>query len=256
VPVLVDERRKKLSKRTHRVALEDYRAMGILPEAMRNYLVLLGWAPGGDRELLTLAEMVAEFRLEDVNSSPAFFDERKLLHFNSEYIRALGLDEFVERSAPFLEDGGWAPEDFDPAAFAALAPLVQERTKKLADVAPMVDFLFLPEAPIDDKSWDKRVVRGASAREILAAAIEAFATAEWDAEVLHTTVAAIGEGLGLGLVKAQFPIRVAVTGRDVGPPLFESLVVLGRERSLDRLRAALGRLDAAAPPDHPDGPAE
>ena len=248
VPVLVDERRQKLSKRKHRVALEDYREQGIVPEAMRNYLVLLGWAPGGDRETLTLDEMVAEFRLEDVNSSPAFFDERKLQHFNGEYIRALDPDDFVARSTPFLEAGPWVPADFDPADFASLAPLVQERVKTLAEVPAMVDFLFLPEPPIDDKAWGKRVVRGASAREILTAAVDVYGSAPWEAEALHEETAALGDKLGLSLGKAQFPIRVAVTGRDVGPPLFESLVVLGRERSLERLRSALQRLDADGPP--------
>ena len=256
VPVLVDERRQKLSKRKHRVALEDFRDQGILPEAMRNYLVLLGWAPGGDREILTLQEMLAEFRLQDVITSPAFFDERKLLHFNGEYIRALGTGDFIARSQPFLDAGPWAAEDFDPAAFAALAPLVQERVKALADVVAMVDFLFLPEAPIDAKAWDKRVVRGASAREILAAAVETYGSVEWDADTLHEATSTIGDGLGLSLGKAQFPIRVAVTGRDVGPPLFESLVVLGRERSLERLRSALHRTDGQdrldLPRDRPD----
>ena len=255
VPVLVDERRKKLSKRTHRVALEDYREQGVLPEAMRNYLVLLGWAPGGDREVLTLSEMIEEFRLEDVNSSPAFFDERKLLHFNGEYIRALDPDAFVARSAPFLEQGGWAPDDFDPAAFATLAPLVQERVKTLGEVPAMVDFLFQAEAPIEAKAWEKRVVRGASAREILAAAVDVYGSVEWDAATLHESTADLGDKLGLTLGKAQFPIRVAITGRDVGPPLFESLVVLGRERSIRRLRTALERLDAAGPPASPDRPA-
>lgn len=255
VPVLVNERRKKLSKRIHRVALEDYRDQGILPEAMRNYLVLLGWAPGDDREVLTLSEMVEEFRLDDVNSSPAFFDERKLLHFNGEYIRALDLDAFVARAAPFLQQGGWAPEDFDPDAFAALAPLAQERVKTLAEVPAMVDFLFLPEAPIEAKAWEKRLVRGASAREILVAAADVYGSVEWEAAALHAATAALGDKLGLTLGKAQFPIRVAVTGRDVGPPLFESLAVLGRERSIGRLRSALERLDGAGPPDRPDRPA-
>jgi glutamyl-tRNA synthetase len=242
VPVLVDERRQKLSKRRHRVALEDYRDLGILPEAMRNYLVLLGWAPGGDREVLTLDEMVAEFRLEDVNSSPAFFDERKLLHFNGEYVRALPVEEFVARSAPFLERGPWKPEDFDEAAFAQMAPLVQERVKTLAEVPAMVDFLFLPEPAFDERAWGKRVERGASAREILAGALEAYASCPWDAETLHEVTASVGERHGLALGKAQFPVRVAVTGRDVGPPLFESMAVLGREHVLERLRSALARL--------------
>ena len=242
VPVLVDERRQKLSKRRHKVALEDYRDQGFLPEAVRNYLVLLGWAPGGDREILTLGEMIAEFRLEDVKSSPAFFDERKLLHFNGEYIRSLPADSFVAASAPFLGRGAWAKEDFDRAAFVALAPMVQERVKTLAEVTPMVDFLFLPESPIDEKAWDKRVVRGPSAREILMDAVERFSSCDWDAGTLHDAMTAIGERHGLSLTKAQFPVRVAVTGRDVGPPLFESLVVLGRQRSLERLRSALVRL--------------
>ncbi|HUP69003.1 MAG TPA: glutamate--tRNA ligase [Acidimicrobiales bacterium] len=244
VPLLVNEKGQKLSKRRDKVALEDYRDQGFLADAMRNYLGLLGWAPGDDREVLSVEEMVDEFRLEDVKSSPAFFDERKLIHFNGEYIRTLPVEEFVESAQPFLAAGPWAAVDFDEGAFKALAPLAQERVKTLAEVPAMVDFLFLPEAPVDEKAWDKRVVRGAAAAEILAGAIEAYAACEWQASVLHEVTAALGQPHGLGLGKAQFPIRVAVTGRDVGPPLFESLEVLGRERSLERLRSALVRLKA------------
>ena len=245
VPVLVNERRQKLSKRRDKVALEDYRDQGYLAEAMRNYLVLLGWGPGDDREILTVEEMVAEFRLEQVNSSPAFFDEKKLLHFNGEYIRRLSADEFVAACEPFLLEGPWPPSAFDPSAFQAIAPLVQERVKLLSEVPAYVDFLFLDDAPTDEKAWDKRVVQGASAVEILDGAREAYADCSWEAETLHATTLALGERFGLGLGKAQFPIRVAVTGREVGPPLFESLAVLGRERTLQRLGAALARLRAA-----------
>jgi glutamyl-tRNA synthetase len=207
--------------------------------------VLLGWGPGDDREILTVEEMVAEFRLEQVNSSPAFFDEKKLLHFNGEYIRRLPADDFVVACEPFLARGPWPSNAFDGSAFRAIAPLVQERVKLLSEVPSYVDFLFLDEAPIDDKAWDKRVVRGASAGEILDGALEAYAGCPWDAEALHTATLALGERFGLGLGKAQFPIRVAVTGREVGPPLFESLAVLGRERALERLRVARARLRAA-----------
>ncbi len=243
VPVLVNERRQKLSKRRDKVALEDYREQGILAEAMRNYLMLLGWAPGGDHEILPVEEMVARFRLEDVNSSPAYFDERKLLHFNGEYIRALSTDEFIGAAGRFLERGPWAPGDFDFAAFEALAPLVQERVKTLAEVPAMVDFVFLPEPEIDERAWQKRVVRGPAAKDILGAAVDRYAGCPWTAAALHDVTNAIAEGLQLSLAKTQFPIRVAVTGRDVGPPLFESLEVLGRERALERLRAALVRLE-------------
>ena len=243
VPVLVNERRQKLSKRRDKVALEDYRDQGFLPEAVRNYLVLLGWGPADGREILTVEEMVAGFRLEDVNSSPAFFDERKLLHFNGEYIRALSTERFVSAAAPFLARGPWHPADFDPVAFERMAPLVQERVKTLAEVPAMVDFLFLPEPVMDERSWDKRVVRGPAGREILLAALRAYRECEWTAAALHDATAVVAERQGLGLGKAQFPIRVAVTGRDVGPPLFESLEVLGRERALERLQRALERLD-------------
>ena len=243
VPVLVDERRQKLSKRRHRVALEDYQAMGVLPEAMRNYLVLLGWSPGGNREIVSVEEMIAEFRLEDVVSSPAFFDERKLLHFNAEYIRALAVEEFVTRAAPFLAAGPWAPADFDPDAFRVLAPLVQERVKTLAEVVEMVDFLFLAEPPFDQKAWDKRVVRGPRSAEVLSAAAAGYADAEWAAAVLHEVTDAVAGRLEIDNVrKVHWIIRVAVTGRDVGPPLFESIEVLGRERTTQRLRSAIARL--------------
>ncbi len=244
VPVLVNQAGKKLSKRRDKVALEQYREQGYLPEAMRNYLALLGWAPPGGREVVSLDEMVAAFRLEDVNSSPAFFDERKLLHFNAEYIRALSATEFVGASGTFLEHGSWAPGDFDFAAFDVLAPLVQERVRTLGEVPAMVEFLFLPEPRIDEKAWDKRVVRGPAAKQILTAAREEFASCAWTAAALHQVTAAVGERHQLGLAKAQFPVRVAVTGRDVGPPLFESLEVLGREPTRERLRRALERLEA------------
>jgi glutamyl-tRNA synthetase len=238
LPLLVNAQRQKLSKRRDKVALEDYREQGYLPEAMVNYLALLGWAPGGDREFLSVEELVAEFRLEEVNNSPAFFDEKKLAHFNQHYVAAMPVGEFTAAAER------WLPPHIDRAAFETLAPLVQERVKVLSEVPDMVGFLFTDTVAFDEKSWEKRVVRGAAAAEILDAALEEYASCEWQAEVLHDTTTTIGERFGLGLGKAQFPIRVAVMGRDVGPPLFESLVVLGRERTLDRLSQARERLAA------------
>jgi glutamyl-tRNA synthetase len=237
LPLLVNAKRQKLSKRRpeDKVELELYRDQGFLPEAMVNFLALLGWAPGGDREFLSIDELIAEFRLEDVNSSPAFFDGTKLLHFNQHAIQGLSVSEFVERSAAFTEHAA------EPA-FEAIAPLVQERVKTLAEVPGMVDFLFTDLVDYDEKDWDKRVVRGPAAAEILSEAMVAFADCPWDAETLHGVVAALGEAHGQGLGKAQFPIRIAVMGRAVGPPLFESLAVLGRERVLARLAAARAKL--------------
>lgn len=241
-PILVNEKRQKLSKRRDRVALEDFRAEGYLAEAMRNYLMLLGWAPSGDREILPWDDIVTEFRLEDVNPSPAFFDVKKLRAFNGDYIRALSVEAFVEACQPWLigENAPWRPEAYDANAFAAVAELAQTRIAVLSEIVPMVDFLFLDEPTTDEAAWAKAMKADAPA--LLAAVVEAYETCEWRAEVLKSTLEVIGAERGLKLGKAQAPVRVAVTGRTVGLPLFESIEILGRERTVARLRAALDRL--------------
>ncbi len=242
VPVLVNEQRKKLSKRRDKVAVEQYRDEGFLADALVNYLMTLGWAPGGDTEIVPWASIVEEFRLEDVNHSPAFFDLKKLAAFNGEYIRALAPEAFIEVCAPFVlaADVPWNAEQFNPVVFSAMAPLVQTRITRLDEVAAMVDFLFLTDAPIDEAAFAKTMA-GPNAVALLAEVIDAYASAEWDHDSLKETLEAIGDGYQLKLGKAQAPVRVAVTGRTVGPPLFESLVLLGREETLRRLRAVLER---------------
>jgi glutamyl-tRNA synthetase len=242
VPVLVNEKRQKLSKRRDKVALESYREEGYLATAMRNYLMLLGWAPSGDREIVPWDTIESEFRLADVTPSPAFFDEKKLRAFNGEYIRALPVADFIDACTPWLvaPHAAWAPRDFDPETFAAAAPLAQTRVSVLSEITALVDFLFLPEPPADEASWTKAMTAGAP--DLLRAAADAYRDAPWDAEELKSRLEAVGAERGLKLGKAQAPVRVAVTGRTVGLPLFESLVLLGRERTLSRIEAALGRL--------------
>ncbi|MHB8670031.1 MAG: glutamate--tRNA ligase [Acidimicrobiales bacterium] len=243
LPLLVNEQRKKLSKRRDPVALEDYRSRGYLPEAMCNYLALLGWSAPDGAEVLTREEMVRTFRLEDLGTSPAFFDTKKLDHLNGLYVRALSIEEFIERCEPWLDRTDvWEPEAFDASVFRRMAPLVQERVQALSEVPAMVDFLFRESPLLDDASWEKVVLGQEDSARILDAALVAYADCAWERDVLHAVTAALGEELGLKLSKAQAPIRVAVTGRRVGPPLFESLEVLGRERTRTRLRAALDRL--------------
>ncbi|GAA2521531.1 glutamate--tRNA ligase [Pilimelia columellifera] len=256
VPLVVNEKRQKLSKRRDKVALEQYRAEGYLAGAMRNYLMLLGWAPSDDREIVPWSVIETEFQIADVTPSSAFFDEKKLRAFNGEYIRALGAEEFVAACQPWLvgeapvapDSPGaiaappWRAEDFAPALFAAVAPLAQTRIGVLAEIVPHVDFFFLAEPPADEASWAKAMKDGAA--ELLGAAITAYETAAWEAETLKTTLEAVGAERGLKLGKAQAPLRVAVTGRTVGLPLFESMELLGRERTLARLRAARQKLTA------------
>jgi glutamyl-tRNA synthetase len=227
---VVNEKRQKLSKRRDRVALESFRDEGYLADAMRNYLMLLGWAPSGDREIVPWPVIEEEFRLENVNSSPAFFDEKKLRAFNGEYIRALGLEEFIDACEPWTS----TIPGFDRAVFAKVAELAQTRIALLSEISANIDFLFVERPQLDDVAWQK----ASKDAGILPAVISAFeALSTWEAATLKDTLVAVGEAHGLKLGKAQAPVRVAITGRAVGLPLFESLEVLGRERTLERLGA-------------------
>ena len=242
VPVLVNEQRKKLSKRRDKVALEQFRDEGYLSTAMVNYLMTLGWAPHGDDEIVPWSRIESEFRLEDVNHSPAFFDLKKLAAFNGEYIRAMTLDEFVAACEPFLTgDVPWSSDKFDDATFRAIAPLAQTRMVTMDEIVALVDFLFLDEPLIDDSAWTKTFA-GDEARLMLDDAIDAYGTIDqWSAETLKSALEVAGAARGLKLGKAQAPVRVAVTGRTVGPPLFEALELLGHDRTMARLRAAAER---------------
>ncbi|MEY3618710.1 MAG: hypothetical protein RL726_1408 [Actinomycetota bacterium] len=242
VPVLVNEQRKKLSKRRDKVALEQFREEGYLSDAMVNYLMTLGWAPHGDDEIVPWSRIEAEFRLEDVNHSPAFFDLKKLAAFNGEYIRAMSIDQFISACEPFLvDDVPWTPDQFDASVFRAMAPLAQTRMVTMNEIVSLVDFLFLAEPIIDDAAWSK-TFGGDEATAMLNDAIAAFgATVDWSADALKTVLEAAGAARGMKLGKAQAPVRVAVTGRTVGPPLFEALELLGRDTTLARMRAAAER---------------
>ena len=243
VPVLVNEQRKKLSKRRDKVALEQYRAEGYLASAMINYLMTLGWAPQGETEIVPWSKIQDEFRLEDVNHSPAFFDLKKLAAFNGEYIRAMSLDDFIDACQPWLTgvEVPWSPAQYRPEIFRALAELVQTRIVTLSEVPQLVDFMFLDAPLVDEASWSK-TFGSADGVAMLRSGRDALVSCDWNAEALKSAVEAAGSTLGLKLGKAQAPIRVAVTGRTVGPPLFEALELLGRDAVMKRLDAALTTL--------------
>jgi glutamyl-tRNA synthetase len=252
LPMLVNEQRKKLSKRKDPVAVESYRDQGYLPDAFVNYLALLGWSPRGDEEIVPRSTMIEQFRLEDVSHSPAFFDVKKMTHMNGEYIRQLSPAAFIEVSAPWVAPWScawrptdrtvaWTEDQFDAALYARVAPLVQERVATLGEIPAMIAFFFLDAPTFDEAAFDKTVRNDPTAQTLLAVAIERFGELEWNAPALHEATIEIGEAVGLVLRKAQAPIRCAVTGTLVGPPLFESLELLGRERTLVRLRDALAR---------------
>ena len=242
VPVLVNEQRKKLSKRRDKVAVEQYRQEGVLADAMKNYLMTLGWAPSGDTEIVPFEKIVAEFSLSSVNHSPAFFDIIKLQSFNADYIRAMSLGDFIAACEPWLvgEKAPWLAEKFDAKVFAEIAPLVQTRVQLLQEVPSMVDFLFCDLPTIDDVSYAKAFSTD-WAVPTLVTIRDGFKTCEWKADSLKGVVDKVGEQNSLKLGKLQAPLRVAVTGRSVGPPLFEPIEVLGREVTLKRIDAVLAK---------------
>ena len=241
VPVLVNEQRKKLSKRRDKVAVEQYREEGILAAAMVNYLMTLGWAPTGDTEIVPWETIVDQFRLEDVNHSPAFFDVKKLLAFNGEYIRMMALDDFIAAAEEvFSRSASWPRERYRPAMFRAMAPLVQTRVALIPEAIPMVDFLFLPEPPIDDDAFSKAFASEWAVPALRDIAAE-FEACDFSAESLKAATERVGERHQVKLGKLQAPLRVAITGRQVGPPLFEPIELLGRQEVLRRIQSAITR---------------
>jgi glutamyl-tRNA synthetase len=243
LPLLVNEQRKKLSKRRDDVSVADYQARGFLGPAMRNYLALLGWAPPDEVEVRPIDEIVALFRLEDVNPSPAFFDVQKLTYVNAEHIRALPLDDFVRLASEFLP-----PQPEARAALDKLATLVQERVKTLAEVPEMLDFLWVEQPELDEAAWAK-ATKDERADAMLSGVARELSEAGWDEDSVEQAVRRAGIAAGfvndageVQLSKAQAPLRVAVTGKRVGLPLWQSLVALGRDRTLDRIARARDRL--------------
>ncbi len=236
LPLIVNEQRKKLSKRRDDVALENYRDRGVLATAMINYLALLGWGPPDDIEIRPVQEIVELFELRDVRPSSAMFDAKKLEAINGEYLRAMNPQDFTEALQPWIEAQPWS-DSVDPTQLAQVAPLVQERTRVLSEAPPQLDFFFVEIPEIDANAWEK-IMLNEEATLILESAHRALADAEWEVDVLHDALRAIGDSHQMKLGKAQAPVRVAVTGRSVGPPLFESMHALGRETVLARIAVA------------------
>lgn len=246
LPYVMGEGNKKLSKRDPESSLNLYRERGFLPEGLLNYLSLLGWSFSKDQDIFSIEEMVAKFDIPDVNANPARFDLKKAEAINADHIRQLDPKAFADACAPWLTapHANWAPEDFDAAAWERIAPHAQTRVTVLSDITANVDFLFLKEPVADQASWDK-AMKGEPAA-LLTTARENLAAADWsDPESLKQAVLTAGEAHGLKLGKAQAPVRVAVTGRTVGLPLFESLEILGKDRSLSRIDATLAKLATA-----------
>jgi glutamyl-tRNA synthetase len=238
LPYVMGEGNKKLSKRDPQSALQHYRDAGYLPEALLNYLALLGWSIADDHDIFTMDEMVAAFDIKDVNANPARFDGKKCEAINATHIRLLAPDDFAARLTTQVLASGLPA---DSAVIERAAPLVQERIQTLVQGAEMMRFLLVPddEFSIDEAAAAKQL--GEAGQVVLTAAIAALEPlVDWTTDAIEQALkAALVDGLGLKPRDAFGPVRVAITGRTVSPPLFESMEILGRDRSLTRMRTAL-----------------
>ena len=258
LPLILNPDRSKMSKRKSQTAIDDYRAQGFLPEALVNYLALLGWTPGGgtEEEIFTLEQLVERFDLEKVHSGGAVFDRERLEWLNGQWIRRLSGADFVERVRPFLDralharaEAGEAVIEPEEGQLEALVPLIQERLPRLDAIGDLVDFLFLREVRPDPgqltpKRWDRpTTIEGLrEARRVIADVREV----SFEADELEGPLRRLAEQRGWKPGDLFTAIRVAVTGRTAAPPLFDTLVALGPGRTLDRLDRARALLEGLA----------
>jgi glutamyl-tRNA synthetase len=252
LPYVMGQGNKKLSKRDPESNLLGYRDRGFLPEGLLNYLALLGWAIAEDRDIFSMEEMVGAFDIGRVNPNPARFDLKKAEAINATHLRALPVEDLADRIVPYLQRAallGHTVTDDQRALLLAAAPLVQERMVTLGESVEMLGFLFAGERFARDPSDAAKVLQTDDGRAVVSAAHDALAGIEpWTTEAVEEALrVALVDGLGLKPRNAFGPVRVAVTGRRISPPLFESLELLGRDQSLARLAEATRLAEAGQP---------
>ncbi|MGD9960855.1 glutamate--tRNA ligase [Nocardioides sp.] len=244
LPYVMGQGNKKLSKRDPEANLLGYRDAGFLPEGLLNYLALLGWAIAEDRDIFSMAEMVEAFDIARVNPNPARFDLKKAEAINAAHMRLLPVEDLTHRVLPFLKAAGVVSDpvsDADAQLLELAMPLISERINKLTEAPDMLGFLFVDEASFTRDPVDVEKVLNEDGRAVVQAAYDALVgVSTWSTAAIDEALRLkLVEELGLKPRNAFGPVRVAVTGRRISPPLFESLELLGRERGLARLQGAL-----------------
>jgi glutamyl-tRNA synthetase len=240
LPFVMGQDNAKLSKRNGEVSIAWYREQGYLPEAICNYLALLGWSPGDDRENISMKELTELFTVEKVHSSPARFDMKKLEAINGDKIRALTLDDFATWTIPFLKKAGVIEgRDEEIALVMKALPLIQERIVKLDEAPALLKFLFIKNFAVDPEAAPK--IADEPAKDILKRSLKELEVLEtWSHESIEAALrASLIEELGLKPRIAFTALRIATTGSTISPPLFESMELLGKQACLDRINSAL-----------------
>jgi len=255
LPLILNPDRTKMSKRKSQTAIADYRAQGFIPEALVNYLALLGWSTGTEEEILGLDELATRFDLEHVQKGGAVFDRERLEWLNGQWIRRLEPEDLIERLEPFLEadrDAGRIDRVPTPEELRPLVPIIQERLPTLGAIGELAGFLWVDDVTVDPtmlvpKRWDRGTTLAAlrAARETI---VDAVGPVTFEADELEPPMRALAEARAWKAGDLFMAIRVAVTGRTATPPLFDSLVALGRERTLARLDRAIETLDGMEVP--------
>ncbi len=240
LPFVMGKDNAKLSKRNGEVSVSWYRAQGYLPESICNYLALLGWSPGDDKENISMQELVNLFTVDRVHASPARFDPKKLDALNADKIRALSSEEFLERSWNYIVEQNLIENNQgNKEIIASLLPIIQERIVTLNEIPAMANFLFVEQVEIEEES--KEMMSKVETKEILQAALNQIKPLNtWDKENLENVLRGeLIENRGLKPRIAFAPIRIAVTGSHISPPLFESMVLLGKDRCISRISKSL-----------------
>ena len=236
LPVILGRDRKKLSKRIGAASVDDFRKAGYLPEALINFLALLGWSPGNDRELLTVDELIRDFSLERVNKADAIFDETKLDWMNSEYLRSAADQRLAELIVPFLAELGIVASEVAPEPMKRTIALVKSRVRTLKEMATMMQPVLSDKFDVDPAAVEKYLTP--VDRIHLTQLADRFARVdEFTVPQLEEALRSLSVELKIKAAALIHPCRVALTGRSVGPPLFDVIQVLGKERALTRLRA-------------------
>ncbi len=245
VPMILAPDRSKLSKRHGAVACEEFRDAGYLPEAIVNYLALLGWSPGDDREILSVEEIIRLFSLDRVNRTAAIYDVEKLTWMNAKYLHAMDLDELAGRVLPFLEAAGFDTAGISRDWLKALLAVGRDRLRTLGELPDLLRYFFEAPEAYEEKGMRKYFKPGVDA--LLAEAKAVLAAVDpFTVEAVEAAYRGLAERLGVGAGQLIHPTRLALTGRTIGPGLFDIIVLLGREESLRRLQTAIDFINASA----------
>jgi glutamyl-tRNA synthetase len=246
VPMILAPDRSKLSKRHGAISVEEFRKQGYLPEAMINYLALLGWSPPGEEELFSIEQIIADFSLEQISKTAAIYDLKKLTWMNGHYLRKSSLERIVQLSVPYLQETGYIsrkPDETEHKKLKAIINAVRERVRTLAEVVDAVEYFYTDGFTYEEKGV-RKVFQKEGVRELLIATKSYLSTLErFDVESVEAAYSQLREKLGVSAGRLIQATRLALTGRTQGPGLFEIMAILGQEKTLQRLERAITYLE-------------